>query len=151
MLNTVYFTVIVFAQVPECQTLWKGSKEGDSFQFEFEPWICIESSWFERPLSGRPWTVDTQAAILRALSQIVRICANQDKLLETVMPWSCSWLTGVRVAPEGVVYWNRTFAKGRFFLLNSWHIYTRTHPQSSWRTMLFLIDHLVTFGVQLQK
>ena len=94
----------------------------------------------------RVWkTLKTHAAIFLALSQLDRMWDFQDKSLETVMPRSRSWSTGVSMVPVNVVYWKCSWAKGSWWrglrLLARWHMYSNL---SSCNTMLFLADHLVT-------
>ena len=94
----------------------------------------------------RVWkTLKTQTAIVLALSQLDRMCDVQDKSLETVMPKSRSWSTGVRMVPVDVDYWKCSWEKASWWrglrLLVRWHIYSNL---SSCNAIFFFDDQFVT-------
>ena len=96
----------------------------------------------------RVWkTLKTQTAIVLALSQLDCMCDVQDKSLETEMPKSRNWSTGVRTVSVDVVYWKCSWSKGSWWrglrLLARWHMYSNL---SSCNAMLFLDDQFVNFS-----
>ena len=97
-------------------------------------------------------TLKTHAAIRRALSVIVLIWGDQDRLWETMTPRSRSWITGVRVFPWDVVYWNCSQMKGNSLrglsLLALWQMYSNL---SSCKVILFVSYHWITCSRSLWR